>query len=128
MPDSIVSQGIDGDSLLDVVVYEDPGPPLHQTEAYSREVVQRHSPAQPASSVGYVVLRRPDFKRLWIGLEAGDVYGAAFDILRCVGLEHSPFVIAPLDWCFGWIGQESDLYGRLLILRVYPGTRGPSWN
>lgn len=107
------------EAALNVAVFRKPGPGDDRLEAESRRLVEAKSPA-PKGPLGYMVLHEPDFDRLWNGVEAGDMLGAAFNVLQFLGPEAQFFIGRTDDFVFGWVGHEEPALGRVLLLQVIP--------
>lgn len=103
---------------LSVVVYREPGPDDAAIAAHMKGIVEWHSPFDRGGGLGYVTFNDSDFKRLWNGVERGDLFGTAFAVLRFLGPKCEQFIGRQKEFDFGWIGTTDEQYGRLLLLQI----------
>jgi hypothetical protein len=105
---------------LNVVVYRDPGPADNEIDHYSKGVLERKSVCGTGGGLGYLVLVPSDFDRLWGGVDAGDALGTAFSVLRFLGPGAEQFIGREDDFIYGWVGDDKDEQGRVLLLQIIP--------
>jgi hypothetical protein len=117
------------DSAFNVVVYVEPGPPNPTIDEHARHMLEDHSVCGTSGGLGYVVLEKSDFDRLWAGVDNGDALGTACAILQLLGPEGEQFINLEQDFIYGWVEQEDEQHGRILLLQIIPRSQMRSaWN
>jgi hypothetical protein len=102
---------------LNVVVYPEPGPD-GDIEEHARAFLNRKALSGTEGGLGYLVLVKTDFDRIWDGLNKGDALGTAAAVLHHVGGNAHQFIGRPNDFIYGWVGDDDPKEGRALLLQV----------
>lgn len=104
---------------LSVVVYPEPGPD-GDIDAQAADFVKRKNVSGSGGGIGYLVLVKTDFDRLWTGVANGDLLGTAAAVLHFMGPGGHQFIGRTDDFVYGWVGDEDPDTGRALLLQIVP--------
>jgi hypothetical protein len=105
---------------LNVVVYRNPGPDDNTIETHAQTVARKCSIYSPGGGLWYVTLVEPDFNRVWEGVNRRDAFGPAYGVLRLLGPKARQVIGRQDDFVFGWIGEQDEEYGNVLLLEIIP--------